>query len=373
MDTKNQPENPGRRGVIKTALGVGVAMYSPFVWTRSRVAPQQIVIRDPGGVLSRLYKKVLYEPFTRKTGIKVINVWSDAEPTAYIRTMVETKSQSWDMASLSHRAILYLTTGKNIYLKKHGLESDPIVSGIAPQFISPYGVGANVYTTVLAYRHDVFKNGQTPQSWLDLWDVDNFPGRRGLRKLPFDTIEQALMADGVTPSEVYTCDLKRAFRSLDKIKPHIAVWWTSGPQIEQILNSGEVDLMPALISKLQAAIGAGAPFAFSWDQHIYGYDNWAIFEETRNADACREFIKFASHPERQALLAPDAIGPTHPGAFNHIAPQQAKLLQTYPNNLKKGLFIDASCWLKNQSTTIERFNEWMLSDKKHDPLGFNSS
>ncbi|BBE09304.1 FAD/FMN-containing dehydrogenase [Mycoavidus cysteinexigens] len=361
MDNEKQLLSSGRRNAIKTLSALGATVYAPFVLTRSRAAPkQQIVIRDPGGVLSRLYKEVFYEPFSRKTGIKVIGVFSDAEPTAYIRTMIETESRSWDMASLSHRAILFLTTGRDVYLEKHGLENDPVISAIPSRFISPYGVGTNVYTTVLAYRTDVFKKNP-PQTWKDFWNVKDFPGRRSLRKLPFDTIEEALMADDVSPDGVYPCNLDQAFRKLDKIKPHISFWWTSGPQIEQVLNTGEIDLMPALISKLQAATSAGAPFKFSWDQHIYGYDNWAIFKGSPNANACREFIKFASNPERQALLARYAIGPTQPNAFNYIDPKQAKLLQTYPDNLRKGLFIDASYWLKNQSIAIERFNQWMLN------------
>ncbi len=38
------------------------------------------------------------------------------------------------------------------------------------------------------------------------------------------------MADGVAPDALYPLDVDRAFRKLEQIKPHIAVWWTSGGQ-----------------------------------------------------------------------------------------------------------------------------------------------
>ncbi|UAW63673.1 ABC transporter substrate-binding protein [Mycoavidus sp. HKI] len=360
MDNENQPKSPGRRNIIKL-LAVGAAVYAPFVWTRSRTTPkEQIVVRDPGGLISELYREVFYDPFEHKTGIKVIGALSKPEPIAQIRMMVEQSNYSWDIANLNHRSVLLLTTGNNIYLEEHRLKHDPIISGIAPQFLSPYGVGTNVYTTVLTYRTDVFKNCRSPQSWQDFGDVNNFPGRRSLRNLPFETIEIALMAAGVSLDKIYPCDLNKALESLSKIEPYIPVWWTTGAQSEHFLNSGEADLMSAFISKVQKAIKDGKPLAFSWDQHIYAYENWTILKGTPKANACREFIKFASDPKRQAKLAPYAIGPTHTDAFKYIDKKQTKLLPTYPDNLKKGLFIDASYWLEHQNIVFDRFNEWKL-------------
>jgi putative spermidine/putrescine transport system substrate-binding protein len=91
MDNQNQPKSSGRRNLIKL-LAVGAAVYAPFVWTRSKTSTKRkIVVRDSGGLLSRLYKEVFYEPFRQKTGIEVIGVSSDPEPTTQIQTMVETE------------------------------------------------------------------------------------------------------------------------------------------------------------------------------------------------------------------------------------------------------------------------------------------
>lgn len=67
----------------------------------------------------------------------------------------------------------------------------------------------------------------------DVWDVKKFPGRRALRKFPRDTIEAALRADGVPGGpEIYKVlgapgGWDRAFRTLDRIKPHVNLWGLS--------------------------------------------------------------------------------------------------------------------------------------------------
>ncbi len=364
---KNQLCNYARREMLKKMASLGSAVVcAPFVITPSKGAAQEqkkqrIVVRDAGGTQSQIFNDIFYQPFQKATGIEVVGVTSEHEPFAQIMAMVENKKLFWDIAVISSGAILTLTAGGKTYLEKNGLEDDPIVSLISPQFRSPYGVGVNAYTVVLAYRKDAFKNRPIPQTWRDFWDVKNFPGRRAMRRHPFAMIEAALIADGVSTENIYPCDLDRAFRSLDKIKPHINVWWNSAAQTEHLLQSGEVDLIPVFIIRAYMAIKAGAPVAFSWKGHIYDCAEWAILKGSSNIEACREFIRFASHPERLALLAQyDGFGPPAPSVFKYVDSKQAKNLLTYPTNLGKGIRSNNQYWLEHHAKVIERFNQWML-------------
>lgn len=353
---------PGRRTALKTVAAGAAAVAFPFVWTPSRAASKRIVVRDDGGIYNKAYTDVYYRPFLASTGIEVVGVQSNAEPTAQIKSMVDTGSYTWDMAKISQPAILLLTSGGKEYLEHHGLESDPVIATIPKQYMSPFGVGTNVYTTVLAYRTDAFKGRKAPASWADFWNPKDFPGRRALRKYPFDTIEEALMADGVAAAQVYPCDFDRAFKSLDKLAKHVDVWWTTGAQIEQMLTSGEVDMMPTWVARAQSAIANGAPVSIVWNQNIWGCDNWTILKGTPNGAACREFIKFASDPKRQAeLVKYFPAGMTQPDAFNFVKPEIAKNCPTFPENIKSGLHIDARYWQQNQSVALERFNRWILT------------
>ena len=106
---------------------------------------------------------------------------------------------------------------------------DPaLTADMMPGAVKPNFLGTDVYSTVFAYRTDAID--KAPSNWAEYWDVEGFPGRRSLRKNPIDTLEQALMADGVAPADLYPLDVDRAFAKLDEIKEKIAIWWTGGAQ-----------------------------------------------------------------------------------------------------------------------------------------------
>lgn len=359
--TDSMSVNIARRKALKaTAVGAGL-IYAPAVLRYARAKSKRIVVRDDGGIYTKAYSAVYYRPFTQKTGIEVVGVQATAEPVAQIRSMVETKNYTWDMAKISQPAVLLLTSGSKVLLEKHGLENDPVIKTIPAQFMSPYGVGNNVYSTVLAYREEAFKGRTPPKSWADFWNVKDFPGRRALRKHPFDTMEEALMAAGVATSQVYPLDLDRAFKTLDAVKPKVDVWWNSGAQVEQMLKSGEIDMVATWVSRAQSASADGAGVGIVWNQNLWGVDSWSILAGTPNADACREFIKFASDPQRMASVVKFfPAGVTQPEAFKHISPELAKHCPTYPENIKNGLQIDAKYWVENQASVIEKFNGWVL-------------
>jgi putative spermidine/putrescine transport system substrate-binding protein len=353
--------HPSRRRALKLAASSLGLLGAPAVLRYARAQSKRIVVRDDGGIYTKAYGAVYYRPFTEKTGIEVVGVQANAEPIAQIRSMVETKSYTWDMAKISQPAILLLTQGGKVYLEKHNLEGDATVKTIPAQYMSPYGVATNIYSTVLAYRTDAFKGRKAPTSWADFWNVKDFPGRRSLRKHPFDTLEEAAMASGVPTASLYPLNLDRAFTALDQVKPKVDVWWNSGAQVEQMLKSGEVDMIATWVSRPQSAMADGAPVAIVWNQNLWGVDNWSILAGTPNADACREFIKFASDPKRMAgLVEYFPAGVTQPEAFKYIKAEIAKNCPTHPDNIRNGVQINAKYWLDNQAPVTERFNAWVL-------------
>ncbi|MCW5320473.1 ABC transporter substrate-binding protein [Verminephrobacter aporrectodeae subsp. tuberculatae] len=352
---------PSRRSALRRAATGVAALAAPALLHYARAQSKRIVIRDDGGVYNKAYNAVFYKPFTEKTGIECMGAQANAEPIAQIRSMVDTRNYTWDMAKISQPAILLLTQGDKRYLDKHQLESDPAVQTIPAHFMSPYGVGTNVYSTVLAYRTDAFKGRNAPKTWADFWNLKDFPGRRALRKHPFDTLEESLMAAGVPTAQLYPLDIDRSLAHLDKIKSDIGVWWNSGAQVEQMLKSGEVDLVATWVSRPQAAIAAGAPVAIVWNQNLWGLDSWAILAGTPNAQACREFIRFASDARRMAALTEHfPAGVTQPEAFKHIPADVARNCPSHAENIGNGVQISAKYWLDHQATAAERFNAWIL-------------
>jgi putative spermidine/putrescine transport system substrate-binding protein len=349
-----------RRAILTAAVGA-VAVGAPMIWRKASAEAKRIVVRDSGGPFSKGFDVAFYTPFREATGIEVVGITSNHEPTAEIKSMVDTKTYAWDCGEISIAAIDQLVSDGE-YVEKHGLEGQGPVAEIPPEFMHPYGVGSNVYATVLTYRADKFKGRKAPASWKDFYDVDGFPGRRALYKYPIDTIEEALFADGVPREQIYPCDFDRAYKNLDRIKANVSVWWSGGAQATQMLISGEVDMVPTWVARASAAISEGAPVGVSWEQNIWSYDAWAILKGTPKADLCREFIKFTCDAERQAAFTPYVSnGPTNPNAYKYIDPARAIMLPTFPDNKARGMKSDNRFWAANKEKAIERFQAWLLT------------
>jgi putative spermidine/putrescine transport system substrate-binding protein len=346
-----------RRNLLKTASGAALlGVAAPALIGRAQAATQ-LTVADPGGPFGPAWRKAFYDPFEKATGNKIVNVAREAEPTAQFKAIVETKTYTWDVCTLTLSA-------RDILAKQNLLEpigfSHADVPQLMPEAISPLWMGTDVYATVFAYRTDRVK--APPASWKDVFDVEKFPGRRSLRKNPIDSLEQALLADGVPLDKLYPLDIERAFKKLDAIKPHIAVWWTGGAQSTQLLQSGEVDIISGWNARFQAAIDGGTPAKIVWNQGLYSIEGWGIPKGCPRADVARAFVKFCSDPVQQAIFTEVlAYGPTNLDAYKTIPAARATSLPTSPENLKQMAAANEDWWSANRSAVTERFNSWLLS------------
>jgi putative spermidine/putrescine transport system substrate-binding protein len=353
----SSPVNPNRRQVLKAGATLALALGLPSV---VRAQDKQIVVSDPGGPYTIAYRKAFYDPFEKATGIKVISVARESQPVAQFAAMVKTRNYVWDATILTISADIPYLEAEG-FLEPIGLDPKDYPD-LMPEAITPNFLGLDVYSTVLAFRTDTLGEGKRPQSWADFWNVEKFPGRRCLRRSPLDTLEQALMADGVGLDELYPLDVDRAFKSLDKIKPHIDLWWTSGAQAMQAIQSGEVDMISTWNGRAQAAIENGAPVQVVWNQGLYSIEGWAIPKGTPRAEMAKEFVRFCADAKRQADFTDTlAYGPTNRKAFDSIPPERAAFLPTAEQNLKNMRLPSPSWWAANRTQVTERFNAWILS------------
>ncbi len=233
-----------------------------------------------------------------------------------------------------------------------------------PGMADDCGVGTFVWSTALAYdKGKLGENG--PKSWADFFDTKKFPGKRSLRRGPRQSLEFALMADGVKPADVYKLlatkeGVDRAFKKLDTIKKDI-VWWEAGSQPVQLLQSGEVAMTSVYNGRVFAANNADKTnFALSWDAgFIYQVDSWVILANSPNKDQATDFLKFIQTSARQQEVANAlAYGPTLKDSTGNIAPNVLPFLPTAPGVIEHGLGFDVSFWVDNIEALNERFNAW---------------
>jgi putative spermidine/putrescine transport system substrate-binding protein len=347
-----------RRIFLTSAAAAGTVVFAPAVWGLKAQEARRIVLRDPGGPYTAGFTLAFYDPFKKATGIEVVGVVGQHDPIAYIRSMVETKNYVWDGALVNQMAHDVLMSAKGGPL----LEEHKASAGRIPErFVTPSFMPVLALQTIFGYRADAFSGRAAPASWADFWNVKDFPGRRALRKAPQDTLEQALLADGVPADKLYPLDLDRAFKALDRLKSGVQIWWTGGAQTSQLLKTREVDLCPTWNARAQTVIDEGAPAKIVFNQGLLGTEGFCVIKGGPKADMVREFIAFTRDPERQAAYTKHlSYGPVHPDAYKFIDAERAKSLPTSPENIKTAVQIDTKYWAGAQDVVQERFNAWLL-------------
>jgi len=347
-----------RRTLIKSAA---ISTAAPFIWTSERAfAADTITVADVGGAPGAAVKKAFYEPFEKETGIRIVGVAHEPDPTTQFKLIVDTKNFIWDVCSVTPIDLAHLTHPKGYV---DALHIDPKeYPTVVPGMITPVWAGFSIWTTMLGYRADKFPNGAGPQSWVDFWDVKKFPGRRGLYKNALGALDVAVLAAGVPASKLYPLDVDLGFKMLDQIKPHINVWWTSGAHNTQILQSGEVAMTPVWSGRAFAAIDGGAPVKVVWNDGLYSSDGWCIPKGTPRGDLARKFIRFCMNPDLQAIFSNNiANAPSNTKAFQYINPDRAERLATAPQNIRHVHPRDDFWWAENRAKLQERFENWLLS------------
>lgn len=343
-----------RRAVL---AGSAAAVTIPSFYIGKANAAETLVVRDPGGPWAKAGIEAFYKPFTKETGIEIVPVTAAHEPISQVKAMVDAKAYTWDVVilTIANQDLL----GPAGYLEELDL-SAPHIADLIPKARSKWFVGTDVYSTVLSYRTDTIKKPMN--SWADVWNVKEFPGRRCLRKHPIDSLEQALLADGVAPDKLYPLDVERAFKKLNEIKKDVQIWWTGGAQASQLLKTGEVDILATWNGRSQASIDEGAPAKIVWNQALYSVEGWTIPKGNPKTKNAMKLVHFCARPDRQAEYAQHiAYGPTNPNAYKTLSKERAALLPTNPGHFDKLIFQSSEYWGPNQEKLIERFNAWILS------------
>ena len=315
------------------------------------LAAQTVTYATDGGTILDTMNKNLIKPAETKLGIRVV---TDANADRYpvVKAQVMSGKPMWDLFDASAG---YCARGvMEGLLEPLDYSLLPNAKTVPEAFKNEYSVGLSAYATVLAWNTDTFGD-KGPQSWADFWDVEKFPGRRALRNYARPTLELALLADGVKPAELYPLDVDRAYKKLEEIKPHIAVWWTSGAETAQLLVDGEVDMLPLWDGRAATAVKEGAPATFTRNQAIMEYTCLAVLKGTQNKDATLKFMNELLDPKGQAGWATDyTTGPLNTAFAEFMDPTRLASLTTAPANIAIQVPLSATWWASAEGEAAER-------------------
>lgn len=328
-----------------------------------------------GGAYSESQQKAYHDPWSKKTGDEIINVDKSQNGLSGLRAQVQAGNVTWDLVDmLPQNAIIACDEGLIEPLNHDALlapapDGTPATKDFIPGSISECYVSQIVYSTIVAFNKEMFPEGKQPSTIADVFDLENYPGRRSLQKKPINNLEWALVADGVAPEKVYEVlstdeGVDRAFAKLDTIKDHV-IWWEEGAQPPQLLADQEVAFASAYNGRIfNAQVVENQPFEIIWDAQVFELDGWVV--PKGKLDKVKDYLRFATDTQRLADQAKYiSYGParassaelvsTHAETGINMKPH----MPTYGPNFKTAVKKDNEFWADNRDELFERFNAWL--------------
>lgn len=312
-----------------------------------------------GGTLQDAFRKAYFGPYAGSTSSKLVEDTTNGG-LAKQKAMVETNNVTWDVVQMEEDEVtLACAEGLLVDVDWTKLAN---YSKADPKMFMECGAGAIMWSEVLTYDAAKLKGG--PKNWADFWNVQKWPGKRGLRKTAKLTLELALMADGVPTSDVYKVlatkeGQDRAFKKLDELKPNIQ-WWESGAQPLEWLASGAVSMTAAFNGRIANARKEGRDFPIIWDESLYSIDYWAIIAGSSNEAQAVKFVDFAISTDPQKAFAEIIpYGIANHEAMTALAPAVLSQLPSAPDNVKNAVRIDSKFWTDHGQELNERFSAWV--------------
>ena len=360
--------------ITPSAGAAAIFSLAVLSWSQNALGAEAVTAVSWGGSYARACTKAIHEPFTAETGIEV-RMEDYNGGLAQIRAQVETGNVHWDVVDLEMAdAVLGCDEGLLEPIDAADLppgpDGTPAEQDFFPETLTECGIGVVFYSTIYAYNEEKL-SGSKPATIGDFFDLEKFPGRRGMRRTPVVNLEFALMADGVPMKQVYaTLDtpegVDRAFRKLDTIKEQI-IWWEAGAQPPQMLADGEVVMSTAYNGRIfNAQVLEKQPFVVVWDGQVLDWGQTGIVAGTRNLEAARKFVAFGARTESMAAIgryisyspvrrSGTALISTHLETGVDMKPH----MPTTPANVARALHSDWEWWSDHSDEMNERFSAWL--------------
>ena len=304
--------------------------------------------------------RLIAAPFTAATGIPVqLESWDGGLDA--LRSQLKAPDNAWDLVEVNADE-LATGCGEGLFEK---LDWSAIggKDHYLAQGVSDCGVGAAITTMVLAWDRDKFP---AAPGWADFWDVAKYPGKRGLYKGVRGNLEFALIADGVSPADVY-----KVLGTSDGRGSRVPQAGSAQAVYRVVADRGRGGAYPefgrradddgAVRPDRRGRTGRASQFRHPVERRAC--IRWRAGRCVKGSPDLRQaqqFLYFAGMPAVQARLFDSAgIAGLAKGANDGLPPELQALSPTIAANLGAAVRIDTGFWHDNLAKLQQRFDTWL--------------
>lgn len=317
---------------------------------------ETLVVLGYGGSVQEAMEEAWFKPFEEEYGVKIESV--SPPDSGQLTAMGESGACDYDL--LINDPSNFLKWDEAGYMER--LDYNVVDnSDFGDDYYDDVWCAADIYTTSICWNTDQYQDGEEPHTWADIWDADKRKGDVTLYNYPMLTLESALLADGVSTSEIYPLDVDRAFEKMDEIKDSVRVWYDTGEQSVQALSSGEVATGGIWVGRALSAKENGDPVDVTFNESIVGIDAFGVMKGCANPELAMELISYCTTQEAGArFMEAYPYGVVNDKAYDLLSDEASEQLCVLPEYRDKQVVVDYDYWYENADELVEKWNQWMM-------------
>lgn len=300
------------------------------------------------------------QDFVDRTGVTLL---SDG-PTelAKIQAQVESGNVMWDVVDIGD-ITPYVYCG-TLFQELDFSQID--ISRVPEGQVSPCSVPAMNYGVVLTYKASAYGD-DPPTGWADFFDTERFPGTRAMpgyaEPEPY-LVEIGLLADGVPQAEMFPADIDRGLDRYRALRDSgDLILWTTGAEAQQIMESGEADMVMTWSGRAMAAVANGAEYEPVWTDWIVVMDQLAIPVGASDPAAAHALINaYLGQRPQEILTEMTSYSPINIDAQPQIDELTAKWLTNTPERIAQGYLQNKPYWTENYEALTEHWAEFVAGN-----------
>ena len=310
-----------------------------------------------GGIFQDGQLKALQD-FITKSGVTLLS--DGPTENAKIQAQVEAKNVMWDVVDTGDfTPFVHCGT---LFQKLDFTKID--ASKIPAGQVGECSVPAMNYAVMFLYNKEKYKDNP-PKNWADFFDVEKFPGTRGIPGYADPEgymVELGLLADGVPKDKLFPADIDRGLNKWRSIRENL-VPWTTGAESQQMLESGEADMVMVWSGRGKAALANGANYEPVWQDWIVVKDQLAIPIGVKDTDASHALINAYLGKQAQEVMAQEtSYSPINVDAQPKVDELTASFMTNTPEKQAMAYNQNVEFWVANYETLSAKWAEFVAGN-----------
>jgi len=346
---------------LTAAAAASTGLSMPWMG-RALAAATEVRFDGWGGVVQEAIDKYAFQPYTAKTGLKVVQgtFGDENEIITKIKTSSPGDFQVVHSSGVNYY-IKYVNGGYNSELNEANI---PNIKNVAEAMIAPFrkitpkisAVPYDYGTTGIAYNTEAISPEEAKEQGANLLTNKKYAGKIGGYADMTTRVWYAALQTGQDPNDIK--DMDAVWAKVRETRDLAKKFWSSGAELMDLLSKGEIVVTDAWSGRVAALQQEGRPIGYLDPPKSYGWmEDMLVLKGSPMAE-CEELINFMLDPATSIAVAegqsyPPSLDPTKVKLTDKIAALPA----FDPTGTMKSItFADPIYWADNEDAWTKQWD-----------------